>query len=391
MTKRTNRTTAAAAARPTSLAEYRARTRTHTGQAAPSATAGAVAQKPLAPYDAADLRVVDPGQLRAAFAAAAGSDARGAEFHRMVAAVLDRAGRVAEPDLREWHRFLNLLDRHRTNPKAAVSCAVLANLVGIAAFGDDSDFVTLEELTCLLGTERVAAVQHRSARFVEPDLTYPITTIALRRMVAAPPDTSVDTSIRAAVALLLEGVDPDLFLPVIRTQAELLGVVDGGSVLEWRHHLAMIAASPWSPYSRHLAELATEASRPGVALVVDHFTQVCREQNKEREREQVAEEVRRVVSSSGVTQRQFAQWVGTSPSRLSTYLSGTVTPSASLMLRMTRTSRLLQERDVHEDPSTRPEQSWGAARTEVGGGGSAGPTERVSGPLGRGRSHLSAV
>lgn len=381
MTKRTNRTPAAAAARPTSLADYRARTRG--------------GQRPTPPFDAAaDTPAPDVAQVLASFAAAARANGHTAEFHRMVAAVLDRGDRVAEADLREWNRFLNLLARHRRNPKAALNCAVLANLVGIAAFGDNADFVTLEELTCLLGAERVAAVQHRSARFVEPDLTYPITTIALRRMVAASPAASVDASIASAVALLLEGLNPDQYLPVIRTQAELLGVVDGGSVLEWRHHLAMIAASPWSPYSRHLVELATEASRPGVATVLEQVTEVCREQNKEREREQVAEEVRRLVSSSGVTQRQFAQWVGTSPSRLSTYISGTVTPSASLMLRMARTSRLLQERDVHEAPSTSAEQSWGAAWAGVDGGGSeeaAGPAERVSGPLGRGRSHLSAV
>lgn len=83
-----------------------------------------------------------------------------------------------------------------------------------------------------------------------------------------------------------------------------------------------------------------QAARPEVAAVVDRFTDVCREHHKEREREQVAEEVRRLVAVRGATQREFGQWVGTSPPRLSTYISGTVTPSASLMLRMARTFRL---------------------------------------------------
>ena len=131
-----------------------------------------------------------------------------------------------------------------------------------------------------------------------------------------------------------------------------------------------------------------------MAAVVDQFTEVCRDHNKEREREQVAEEVRRLVSASGVTQRQFAQWVGTSPSRLSTYVSGSVTPSASLMLRMARTSRLLQERDVPQAPSTtvRAELGGRSGRSRRSGDeGSADPAERVSGALGRDRSHLSAV
>ena len=369
---------------PTSLADYRARTRT-----APGAT---LTRSVEIPTGAAGPPTLDANALRAFFAAAAKSDRRGGGFHRIVAAVLARADRVPEPDRREWNRFLGLLERHRRNPQASLNCGVLANLVGIAAFGDDADFVTVAELSRLLGVDRLAAIQHRSARFIEPDQTFPITTVALHRMVAATPHPLAGSLLDSAVALLLEGIDLDDSLPVIQTEAELLGVVGGGSVLEWRHHFAMIAASPWSPYALQLADLAHRAACPQAAAVIDRFTDVCREQHKEREREQVAEEVRRAVSESGVTQRQFAQWVGTSPSRLSTYVSGTVTPSASLMLRMTRTSRLLQERDVPRTRSTRSELSWGAARVEADDGAEGpGPTEREPGALGRARSHLSAV
>ena len=363
-------------AAPTSLAAFRARSRTAT----------AVLEGPVAPAGEDATPTLDAGTLHAYFATAAKSDLLGGDFHRMVAGVLARGDRVAATDVPEWNRFLGLIERHRLNPKAALNCGVLANLVGLAAFGDDVDFVTLSELSCLLGVERVAAIQHRSARFIEPDPTFPITTIAVRRMVAR-------DLLDSAIALLHEGVDPDLRLPVIRSEAELVGLVDSGSVLEWRHHLAMIAASPWSPYPRHLVALAGRADRPEVAGIIDRFTAACREDNKEREREQVAEEVRKHISQSGVTQRQFAHWVGTSPSRLSTYVSGTVTPSASMMLRMARTSRLLQERDVPRAPSTRSEQSWGAARPDVDGGtaGSVGPTERARGALGRAGSHLSVV
>ncbi|WP_322937817.1 helix-turn-helix domain-containing protein [Nocardioides bizhenqiangii] len=371
----------APAAAPASLAAYRARSR----------TAAAGGPQP-GPADVAGP-TLDAAALHASYAAAAESDSRGGEFHRMVAAVLARSDRVPDTHCREWNRFLSLVERHRQNPKASLNCGVLANLVGIAAFGDDPDFVTLTELGCLLGVERLAAVQHRAARFIEPNPTFPITTIALRRMVAASPHPVAGPIHDSTIALLLEGVDLDLHLPVIRTEAELVGVVDGGSVLEWRHHLAMIAATPWSPYSRLLVDLARQAARPEVAEVVDRFTEMCREHDKEHEREQVAGEVRRIVSHSGVTQREFALWVGTSPSRLSTYISGNVTPSASLMLRMARTSRLLQERDVPTTPSSRSEQRWGAARAGVDGGTdrSAGPTERTVGALDPARPHLSVV
>ncbi len=54
------------------------------------------------------------------------------------------------------------------------------------------------------------------------------------------------------------------------------------------------------------------------------------------EREQVAREVRALISSSGLTAAEFAARLGTSASRLSTYSSGKVSPSAALMVRMRR-------------------------------------------------------
>lgn len=52
----------------------------------------------------------------------------------------------------------------------------------------------------------------------------------------------------------------------------------------------------------------------------------------------MAEEVRRLVDVSGLSLTEFASRMGTSVSRLSTYRSGRVTPSAALMTRMRRVS-----------------------------------------------------
>jgi len=52
------------------------------------------------------------------------------------------------------------------------------------------------------------------------------------------------------------------------------------------------------------------------------------------EREAVAEEVRGLIRDSKLSRTEFASLIGTSPSRLSTYASGKVTPSAALLVRM---------------------------------------------------------
>jgi transcriptional regulator with XRE-family HTH domain len=54
------------------------------------------------------------------------------------------------------------------------------------------------------------------------------------------------------------------------------------------------------------------------------------------DRAEVAARIRGAVASSGLTNAEFARFVGTSASRLSTYLSGKVTPSSAMLVRIER-------------------------------------------------------
>jgi transcriptional regulator with XRE-family HTH domain len=62
----------------------------------------------------------------------------------------------------------------------------------------------------------------------------------------------------------------------------------------------------------------------------------ARQETAGAEREQVAAEIRDLVARSGLSRQDFARRLGTSRPRLSTYMSGKVTPSAALMLRIRR-------------------------------------------------------
>jgi transcriptional regulator with XRE-family HTH domain len=64
------------------------------------------------------------------------------------------------------------------------------------------------------------------------------------------------------------------------------------------------------------------------------------------ERAEVATEVRNLVSASGLSRQDFAARLGTSRSRLSTYMSGKVVPSAALVVRM---RRVAGARDLSQD------------------------------------------
>jgi transcriptional regulator with XRE-family HTH domain len=62
----------------------------------------------------------------------------------------------------------------------------------------------------------------------------------------------------------------------------------------------------------------------------------ARTRAEHRERAEVAAEIRQAIERSGLTRAEFASHLGTSTSRLSTYATGKVTPSATFMVRMRR-------------------------------------------------------
>jgi transcriptional regulator with XRE-family HTH domain len=62
----------------------------------------------------------------------------------------------------------------------------------------------------------------------------------------------------------------------------------------------------------------------------------AREQAEADERAAVAAEITEAVKRSGMSRAGFASRIGTSASRLSTYTSGKVTPSATLLFRIRR-------------------------------------------------------
>ncbi|UMG91580.1 helix-turn-helix transcriptional regulator [Nocardioides sp. TF02-7] len=109
-----------------------------------------------------------------------------------------------------------------------------------------------------------------------------------------------------------------------------------------------MAQHPWGPEAERLLGLAKEASLDTAGEWLTACRAVYRERQEERERAAVAREIRRLVAVSGLSQRDFASHIGTSASRLSTYVTGRVTPSATMMMRIQRAARRLQKRRDEE-------------------------------------------
>jgi DNA-binding transcriptional regulator YiaG len=130
-------------------------------------------------------------------------------------------------------------------------------------------------------------------------------------------------------------VSPEDPVEVWPTEAVLTALERGG-LGHWRRLTAVINEDPWGPLARRVEE-ALEVSRPyGVGVLMTDVLAAARRRAERAERAAVAAEITRLQAASGMTRTEFASAIGTSASRLSTYLSGKVTPSAALLVRMRR-------------------------------------------------------
>lgn len=105
-----------------------------------------------------------------------------------------------------------------------------------------------------------------------------------------------------AVALTFRNlaITPDA--PVSQWPTEAVqAALERGDLADWHRIVAEVRAGPWGGTARQVEEVLGQA-----------------------------------VERSGLSQAAFASRIGTSASRLSTYMSGKVTPSATLMLRIRR-------------------------------------------------------
>lgn len=137
------------------------------------------------------------------------------------------------------------------------------------------------------------------------------------------------------MTLAFRNVDVSPDDPVVAWPTEaILTSLERGGLSHWQRLAAAVGADPWGPVARRIEE-ALEVSRPyGVAELMDDVIAAARARAERTERAEVAREIAGLVASSGLTRAGFAERIGTSTSRLSTYVSGRVTPSAALLVRM---------------------------------------------------------
>ncbi len=122
----------------------------------------------------------------------------------------------------------------------------------------------------------------------------------------------------------------------------LVTAIEQGLVPDWRPIFHELKIDPWGPVSRKIERYLEYAPRDGVTVLFRLAIDRARDNAEARERALVAARVRGAIKASDLTAGKFAERVGTSASRLSTYARGTVTPSAHMLVRILDTPELLE-------------------------------------------------
>jgi hypothetical protein len=110
-------------------------------------------------------------------------------------------------------------------------------------------------------------------------------------------------------------------------------VLERGSISDYRRVMAAIRLEPWGAVARTVEHVLTYSQPYGSAALFTHGLQSVRNRAEAAEKAEVAWRLATILAATQLTQAEFASRMGTSASRMSTYLKATVTPSATLLVR----------------------------------------------------------
>lgn len=114
----------------------------------------------------------------------------------------------------------------------------------------------------------------------------------------------------------------------------LLTAIERGSMKEWNRIAAEVRKLPYGAVARLLEDEVIDAISPeGERALFRKVLERARRNAELEARAEVASRLRSLVERSGLSQRDFAAELGTSASRLNTYLTGKVTPGADVLVR----------------------------------------------------------
>lgn len=120
--------------------------------------------------------------------------------------------------------------------------------------------------------------------------------------------------------------------------AAIRDALQSGDISVWQRIIVAIKRDPYGRTARQVEEVLNTASPYGVSHALNEVLVRARNHLESNERKEAARHVRILMERSGLSAEEFASRIGVSPADFNSYLEATVSPTASLMIRMRRLS-----------------------------------------------------
>lgn len=116
----------------------------------------------------------------------------------------------------------------------------------------------------------------------------------------------------------------------------LVTLIERGTLRDWVRITSAVDDDPWGTVAHQIEDHLTHEQPYGVAPLMTRAIARARTKAEVGERNEVAQEIARLIKQSGLTIAELATRVGTSRPRVSTYRTGSVIPCAAFLVRLRR-------------------------------------------------------
>ncbi|MEZ0339065.1 XRE family transcriptional regulator [Mycobacterium sp. pV006] len=131
--------------------------------------------------------------------------------------------------------------------------------------------------------------------------------------------------------------------------AAIRAALEQDDLAVWQRIVVAIKRDPFGRTARQVEEVLETSQPYGVSRAMAEVLTRSREHLEANERAEVGRHVHLLLERSGLGEHEFASRIGVAHHDFSAYLQGTVSPPASLMIRMGRLSerfaKMRQQRD----------------------------------------------
>jgi hypothetical protein len=135
--------------------------------------------------------------------------------------------------------------------------------------------------------------------------------------------------------------------------ASIREALHSGDIAVWQRIVVAVKRDPYGRTARQVEEVLGSAAPYGVSQALTEVLVRARNHLENNERSEAARHVRILMERSGLSVEEFASRTGVSTTDFAAYLDASVSPAASLMIRMRRLSdRFAKMRAQQADQET---------------------------------------